>query len=106
MRISRILSWLGVFVALSFLSVASAAPPLHQGRRISVTFHKTEIRHVLSLFSELSGLNFVLSDDVKGQVTLRLRNVPWEKALGAILKIHRLGIRYEGSIALIAPLAR
>lgn len=108
-RLSRLpCLFLTFLTLLLFLSPpsSSAAPRLSKGKRISMNFYKAEIRHVLFLFSEIGGLNFVLSDTVKGQVTIKLRNVPWEQALRAILRLHRLGMRYEGEIALIAPLSK
>lgn len=54
-------------------------------------FRKTEIHNLLNLFAEISGLNIITSDAVKGRVSLKLRNVPWDQAFDIVLKTLKLG---------------
>ena len=75
----------------------------YTGERLSLNFQDIEIRAVLQLIADFTGLNMVTSDTVKGNVTLRLQNVPWDQALDIILKTKGLDMRKDGNVILIAP---
>ncbi len=77
---------------------------VYHGHRTSMYFRKVEIHNLLRLFAEVSGLNIITSDQVKGRVTLKLRNVPWDQALDLVLKTLKLGMEREGNIIRIATL--
>lgn len=77
-----------------------------KNQRISLELKNTDIIDVLRLISDISKLNIVASDDVRGRVTLRLLNVPWQTALDIILRANGLGKERQGNILRIAPLAR
>jgi type IV pilus assembly protein PilQ len=59
--------------------------------------------NVLRLFADVSGKNFVVDDEVKGKVTLKLKNVPWEQALRVVCASKDLGVAHDGNIVRIAP---
>src|SRR5262249_10551177 len=81
------------------------APSKHYtGRKISLDFQDADITNVIRLLADVSGLNIVVGDDVKGKVTLKLVNVPWDQALEIILKMNNLGQVREGNIIRIATL--
>jgi len=61
------------------------------------------VRSVLQLIADFTGINIVVSDTVKGSLTLRLKNVPWDQALDLILKTKGLAMRQTGNVMLIAP---
>ncbi len=73
------------------------------GERLSLNFQDIEIRAVLQLIADFTGLNLVASDTVTGSVTLRLRNVPWDQALDIILKSKGLGMRQDGNVMMVGP---
>ncbi len=75
------------------------------GRRISLDLQDADLVNVLRLFGELANLNMILSPDVKGKVTVRLVNIPWDQALEIILKMNGLGYAIEDNILRIAPQA-
>jgi len=75
------------------------------GERLSLNFQNIEVRAVLSLIADFTGNNLVATDTVSGNVTLRLRNVPWDQALDIILKSKGLGIRQSGNVMMVAPQA-
>lgn len=75
----------------------------YTGERLSLNFQDIEVRAVLQLIADFTGLNIVASDTVTGNVTLRLRNVPWDQALAIILKSKGLDKRQVGNVLLIAP---
>jgi type IV pilus assembly protein PilQ len=75
------------------------------GQRISLDFKDADILNVFRIIAEVSNLNIVTGDDVKGKVTLRLINVPWDQALDLVLQSKSLGVRQEGNVLRIAPLA-
>ncbi|MEK7702444.1 MAG: type IV pilus secretin PilQ [Nitrospirota bacterium] len=75
------------------------------GRRISLDFQDAEIADIIRLIAEVSGLNIVLGEEVKGLMTLKLSNVPWDHALETILKINILGQQRDGNIIVISTLA-
>ena len=74
------------------------------GQRISMDFKDADLSNVFRIIAEVSNLNIITTDDVKGKVSLRLVNVPWDQALDIVLKSKNLGARQEGNILRIAPL--
>lgn len=75
----------------------------YTGERLSLNFQNIEIRAVLQLIADFTGLNMVASDTVTGNVTLRLKNVPWDQALDIILKSKGLGMRKDANVIMVAP---
>jgi len=75
----------------------------YTGERLSLNFQDIEVRAVLQLIADFTGFNLVTSDTVGGNVTLRLKNVPWDQALDLILKSKNLGKRQNGNVMMIAP---
>ncbi len=75
----------------------------YTGERLSLNFQSIEVRAVLQLIADFTGFNMVASDSVTGNVTLRLKNVPWDQALDIILKSRGLGMRKTGNVILVAP---
>ncbi|MGE0484692.1 MAG: type IV pilus secretin PilQ [Gammaproteobacteria bacterium] len=73
------------------------------GERLSLNFQNIEVRAVLQLIADFTEKNLVASDTVGGNVTLRLKNVPWDQALDIILKSRGLGKREIGNVMMIAP---
>lgn len=73
------------------------------GEKLSLNFQDIEIRSVLQLLADFTDLNIVVSDSVKGKLTLRLKNVPWDQALDIILQTKALGKRQAGNVIMIAP---
>ncbi|APZ44756.1 hypothetical protein BW247_15495 [Acidihalobacter ferrooxydans] len=79
------------------------AKPQYTGQRISLNFQSIKVRSVLQLLADFTGLNIVVSDAVKGNVTLRLKDVPWDQALAIILQSQGLAERKIGNVIMIAP---
>jgi type IV pilus assembly protein PilQ len=75
----------------------------YTGDRLSLNFQDIEVRSVLQLLADFTGLNLVVSDSVTGNLTLRLKNVPWDQAMDIILKTKGLAQRRSGNVILIAP---
>jgi type IV pilus assembly protein PilQ len=75
------------------------------GERISLDFQDADIHNIFRILHEVSGKNFVIGDDVKGKVTLKLVNVPWDQVLDLVLKMNKLGTVVEGNIVRIARLS-
>jgi type IV pilus assembly protein PilQ len=73
------------------------------GERLSLNFQDIEVRSILQLIADFTNLNVVVSDSVTGNLTLRLKNVPWDQALDIILKTKGLDKRQTGNVLLIAP---
>ncbi len=73
------------------------------GEKLSLNFQDIEVRSVLQLIADFTDLNLVASDTVVGNITLRLRNVPWDQALEIVLKSKGLDKRQEGNVLLVAP---
>jgi len=76
---------------------------VYSGERLSLNFQNIEVRAVLQLIADFTGINMVTSDTVDGELTLRLKNVPWDQALDIILKTKGLDKRQNGNVMLIAP---
>jgi type IV pilus assembly protein PilQ len=73
------------------------------GQAISLNFQNIDIRALLQVFAEFTGLNLVVSDAVSGQVSVRLLDVPWVQALGVVLESKGLTSRREGKVMWVAP---
>ena len=73
------------------------------GQAISLNFQNIDIRALLQVFAEFTGLNLVVSDAVTGQVSVRLLDVPWVQALGVVLESKGLTSRREGKVMWVAP---
>ena len=72
------------------------------GRKISLDLQDADIVNVMRLFAEVANLNVILAPDVKGKVTVRMVNVPWDQAMSIILKMNGLGYALEDHILRIA----
>lgn len=78
----------------------------YTGRKISLDFKDADISNILRLMAEISNLNIIAGEDVKGKVSLRLVDVPWDQAFDIILKTNGLGKVQEGNVVRIMPLAK
>ena len=77
----------------------------YTGEKLSLNFQNIEVRSVLQLIADVTQLNLVASDTVKGNITLRLDNVPWDQALDLVLKTKGLDKRQIGNVLMVAPAA-
>ena len=78
---------------------------VYTGERLTLNFQDIDVRPVLQLLADTSGQNIVVSDSVKGRVTLRLQNVPWDQALDLVLRTKGLDMRRKNNVILVAPQA-
>ncbi len=78
---------------------------MYTGEKLSLNFQDIEVRAVLQLIADFTELNLVASDTVKGKITLRLQNVPWDQALDLVLKTKGLDKRQVGNVLMVAPAA-
>ena len=76
----------------------------YSGQRLSLNFQDIEVRSVLQLLADFTGLNMVVSDTVGGSITLRLKDVPWDQALDIILQTKGLTSRRYGNVIMVAPI--
>jgi type IV pilus assembly protein PilQ len=88
-----------------FLTGSTEVGRKYRGQRISMDFKDADLTNVFRIIAEVSNLNIITSDDVKGKVSLRLVNVPWDQALDIVLRSKALGASQEGNVLRIAPLA-
>lgn len=75
----------------------------YAGDLLSLNFQDIEVRAILQILADFTGMNIVVSDSVKGNLTLRLQNVPWDQALDIILRTKGLTMRQNGNVIFIAP---
>jgi type IV pilus assembly protein PilQ len=73
------------------------------GEKLSLNFQNVEVRAVLQVIADFTGLNIITSDTVTGNLTLRLKDVPWDQALDIMLQAKGLDKRQVGNVILIAP---
>jgi type IV pilus assembly protein PilQ len=88
-----------------FLTGSSDLGRKYRGQRISMDFKDADLTNVFRIIAEVSNLNIITADDVKGKVSLRLVNVPWDQALDIVLRSKSLGAAQEGNVLRIAPLS-
>jgi type IV pilus assembly protein PilQ len=77
--------------------------PGYSGEKLSLNFQNIEVRALLQVIADFTNFNVVTSDSVTGNVTLRLKDVPWDQALDIILQAKGLGLRKSGNVIWIAP---
>jgi len=75
----------------------------YRGEKLSLNFQNIEVRSLLQVIADFTNFNVVTSDSVNGNVTLRLKDVPWDQALDIILQAKGLGMRKNGNVLWIAP---
>lgn len=75
----------------------------YRGEKLSLNFQNVEVRAVLQVIADFTGLNIITSDTVSGNVTLRLKDVPWDQALDIVMQAKGLDMRKNGSVLWIAP---
>src|SRR5277367_3113325 len=75
----------------------------YTGERLTLNFQDIDVRSVLQLLADTSGQNIVVSDSVKGNLTLRLQNVPWDQALDIVLRTKGLDKRRQDNVIIIGP---
>lgn len=75
----------------------------YKGEKIDLNFQNVSVRSVLQILAEVAQLNLVVDDQVSGQITLRLKHVPWDQALDIVLKTRGLDKRQVGNVLLVAP---
>ena len=75
----------------------------YRGEKLSLNFQNVEVRRLLQVIGEFTGMNIVVSDSVSGSITLILKDVPWDQALDIILQQKDLDMRKNGNVILVAP---
>ena len=75
----------------------------YSGEKLSLNFQNVEVRSVLQVIADFTGLNIIASDTVTGNLTLRLKDVPWDQALDLVMQTKGLDKRQNGNVIWIAP---
>jgi type IV pilus assembly protein PilQ len=75
----------------------------YTGEKLSLNFQNVEVRAVLNVIADFTDLNIITSDTVSGNITLRLKDVPWDQAMEIILQTRGLDSRRSGNVVWIAP---
>jgi len=84
-------------------NLAKSDKPIYSGEKLTLNFQNVEVRAVLQVIADFTGLNIIASDTVSGNVTLRLKDVPWDQALDIIMRAKGLDKRASGSVIWVAP---
>jgi len=77
--------------------------PGYRGDKLSLNFQSIDIRALLQVIADFTNFNIIVSDTVQGNLTLRLKDVPWDQALDIILQAKSLGMKRNGNVIQIAP---
>jgi type IV pilus assembly protein PilQ len=91
--------------AAGFTATLNAQQRGYTGRRIDLDLKDADIHNILRLLADVGRVNIVTADDVSGNVTIRMRNVPWDQALDVVLQAKGLGMVRSGNLIRVAPLA-
>jgi len=83
---------------------SATEPKNYAGQQVSIDFQDADIKGVLRLLADLAGVNIVSGDEVKGKVTISMKNVPWDQALDTILSITGLGKKQTGNVITVMTL--
>jgi type IV pilus assembly protein PilQ len=90
--------------AIGHGAVSTSAHKHYTGERITLDFQDAPVRHILQLLADVSGRNIVIAEAVQGNITLKLKEVPWDQALDLVLTMHGLGMETDGNIIRINTL--
>jgi len=77
--------------------------PGYSGEKLSLNFQNIDVRSVLQVIADFTGFNIITSDTVVGNITLRLKDVPWDQALDIIMQSKGLTQRKTGNVIVVAP---
>ncbi|PPD56526.1 MAG: secretin [Methylotenera sp.] len=83
--------------------LVKGSKPGYSGEKLSLNFQNIEVRSVLQVIADFTGLNIITSDTVTGNLTLRLKDVPWDQAMDIIMKNKGLTMRKSGNVITVAP---
>ena len=86
-------------------SASAQTDRIFAGKPVSLEFEGADLRAVLRVFAEISGLNIVIDPAARGTVDVSMRDVPWDQALDVILRANKLGYVLDGTIVRVAPIA-
>ncbi len=81
----------------------NTTPVPYVGKRLSLNFQDIPVRSALQLLADFNGMNLVADDNIKGRMTLRLHNIPWDEALDIILNTQQLSKQQMGNVLIIMP---
>lgn len=96
----------GVPEPIAPATIMSQEDKKYTGEKISLDFQNADIHDILRLIAEVSGLNIISGPDVKGTVTTRMVDVPWDQALDVVLRINGLDQERADNIVRVAPVDR
>lgn len=82
---------------------AARGPKEYAGEKLTLSFQNISVREALNVIADFTNLNMVISDTVSGNLTLRLKDVPWDQALQIILDSRSLDMRKNGNVVQVAP---
>ncbi len=88
------------------LAQQSATAASFRGKKVTIDIQDADIVNVVRLIGDVSGKNVVIGEEVKGKVTVKLKNVPWDQALDVVLKTKDLGQETKGGIIRVVPQAK
>jgi type IV pilus assembly protein PilQ len=83
--------------------LVQGSKPGYNGEKLSLNFQNIDVRSVLQVIADFTGLNIITSDTVTGNLTLRLKDVPWDQALDIIMSSKGLAQRKTGNVIIVAP---
>ncbi len=83
--------------------LVKGSKPGYSGEKLSLNFQNIEVRSVLQVIADFTGLNIITSDTVTGNLTLRLKDVPWDQAMDIIMQNKGLAMRKVGNVITVAP---
>ncbi|HSQ67782.1 MAG TPA: type IV pilus secretin PilQ [Polyangiaceae bacterium] len=88
-----------------FSSAMAEQAGRYTGRRIDLDLKDADIHNILRFLADIGRVNIVTADDVSGNITIRMRNVPWDQALDVVLQAKSLGMVRQGNLIRVAPMA-
>jgi len=83
--------------------LVKGSKPGYAGEKLSLNFQNIDVRSVLQVIADFTGLNIITSDTVTGNLTLRLKDVPWDQAMDIIMQNKGLTMRKTGNVIMVAP---
>jgi len=103
-QVAQVISALSEGENLSEDALGDEVVKVYTGEPVSLVFDDVDIRKVMQLIAEISDQNLILSDNVTGNISLRLHDVPWDQALDLVLEVKELGTIKQGNVVRVLPL--
>lgn len=83
--------------------IGGDGPPVarYHGAPVDLDLKGADLANVFRLLADVGHVNIVVSGDVTGTITLRLKKVPWDQALEVVARARDLDLERDGNVIVV-----